>query len=236
MRALKVGFHLLLIIFALIMAPLAEARNRDQEFRRGRGGGWHGNERSERVARLNLGRAQAAGNGCPQGTMSVVFAPDNLSFSVLFDQFIAEAGGRQRRDNMSCTVTVPVEVPAGMQMEITRVDYRGFAGLPAQAHGLLQSVIAFRGPRGGDRDRLTLRYQFRGPLMDNYEISTDTLNDGPRDESELSPCGGDVQLRITSQLRLVTHAGEPASLTLDSIDGSANAIYYVNWRACRRGN
>lgn len=226
------GFHILVIILAVLFASVGEARERDRELRRGRGSR-RGNERSERVARLNVGNAAHAGNGCPAGTMSVTFAPDNLSFSILFDNFVAEAGRAQKHDDMICAIVIPIEIPKGVQMEITRVDYRGFVGLPEASRGVIRSVVNFRG-RGGDRDRLTLHYQFLGPLMDNYELSTDTLDDdGPRDQTELSPCGGSAQLRIRNELKLVSRGGESASMTLDSVDGSSNAIYYVNWRQCR---
>jgi hypothetical protein len=226
-------------IFALSLAFLtlatlsleAGARNKDRDFRRGKGGR-RGNENSERVTAISVGQANYQGNGCPAGTMQAVFAPDNLSFSILFDQFVAEIQTKGR-DVMNCSALIPISIPNNVQMEITRVDFRGFVNLPSnKSKAVLNSVFNFRGP-GGDRDRMTLHYRFDGPSTTDYEISTSTLNDAGQtvDQTELSPCGGSFNLRITNQL--VVQSKEPgAQVTIDSIDGSSNAVYYVNWRAC----
>lgn len=224
-------------LFLISFSP-AEARDRDQEFRKGRGGS-RGNERSERPGRLERGQLRHAGNGCPEGTMRVVFAPDNLSFTVLFDQFVADTatGPRGRRDRMSCEALLPVMIPEGQQMEITRVDFRGFAGVPAGGRATIHSVFNFvegaRG-RGRDRDRINVRYNFSGPLAENYEISTGDMK-GNRNStaSETSPCGGEAMLRLKNDVTVTAPRGEQASLTIDSIDGSANAVYFVSWSSCR---
>lgn len=227
---------LLLITLALTLSEsTAFARERERPFRRGKGT-HRGNERSERVSRLPVGAPTARGSGCPAGTMRVAFAPDNLSFSVLFDQFVAEVGqgSRQRRDVMTCNVMIPVEIPAGMQMEITRVDFRGFVSVPQGGRAVLHSVFNFteRG-FGADRDRINLRYAFQGPLTDSYEISTGTLAEGQGTQTEVSPCGGTTNLRIQNNLQVMAgRSGEMAQATIDSIDGSGNATYYVNWRRC----
>ena len=42
---------------------------------------------------LYLGVPGYGGNGCPSGSASVTLSPDQKSLSVLFDQYMAEAGG-----------------------------------------------------------------------------------------------------------------------------------------------
>jgi hypothetical protein len=204
--------------------------DRDQPVHPG-AGRVRGNENSARVTALATGQPVYGGNACPQGTMRVVFAPDFLSFSMLFDQFVATIndGTNSHRDVMNCDAMIPMHIPAGMQMEITRVDLRGFLGLPVQAHGQLHSVFNFRGP-GGDRDKINLHFQFQGPVTDNYLLSTDAMNTAV---SEASPCGGDTVLRVMSELRLTAppKAGM-ASVTLDSVDSSGQTVYYVNWKTC----
>lgn len=219
----------------LILSINASARERDFDFRKERPR-FRGNERSERVHRVALGRMNFAGNGCPEGTMRVVFAPDNLSFSILFDQFVAQLGqGENGRDVMACNAIIPIELPENMQMEITRVDFRGFVSLPQGSVANLISMFNFSGP-GGDRDRMNMRFQFSGPVQDNYEISTDAINArGSLQDTEISPCGGTVNLRVSNQLRLrARRSSEAAQVTIDSIDGAGNAIYHVNWRSCPR--
>lgn len=223
-----------LTLSALLIVSL-DSNARDKEFKRGKSH-QRGNERSERPSRVTPGTPVHGGNGCPQGTMAVAFAPDNLSFSILFDKFIAEVNQpKQKRDVMACDIQIPIELPDNMQMEITRVDFRGFVALPDPGtRAVLNSVFNFRG-RGGDGDRMNLRYRFDGPVMDNYEISTDVMNDASA--TEISPCGGQTTLRIYSQLQIMAKKnGQPAQVTVDSIDGGAHAIYYVNWKSCVRSN
>jgi hypothetical protein len=233
---LKFGFMCALVLMAVSLESFAQGlplQGRDRDMRPGRPIR-RGNERSVRPDRnVGPGVLTYSGNGCPQNTMRVAFAPDNLSFSVLFDNFVAktEAANPIQRSAISCDAVVPIQIPDNMQMEITRVDFRGFVALPANTRALLQSTFNFVG-RGSDRDRLGLRYNFAGPVMDNYEISSDVLQPNERAQStEISQCGGTVLLNIRSQLRLLANS-QDATVTIDSIDGSANAVYYVNWRQC----
>ncbi|MGE4130619.1 MAG: DUF4360 domain-containing protein [Bdellovibrionales bacterium] len=222
------------LTLCLIFALPSWGRDREKRFKRGKRAE-RGNEHSERPGRVPVGRLTHGGNGCPDGSMQVVFAPDNLSFSILFDQFVAEAQGGKgdRRDVMTCNAIIPIELPDGMQMEITRVDYRGFVGLPdVSSRARLHSIFNFRG-RGGDGDRMNLKFDFEGPVLDNYEISSDLIEAG---NTEISPCGGTTNLRVYNQVQVVSRKPDsPASVTIDSIDGAANALYYVNWRRCSSG-
>ncbi len=226
------------LLFSLFAASFAFAepiRERNRDFFRGRGG-FRGNERSERPGRFFPGRLQHAGNGCPDGTMRAVFAPDGLSFTILFDQFVADTADGGRRASMACNALLPITIPEGQRMEITRVDYRGFVNVPARGKASLRSVFNFVERRGGerDKDKINIRFNFSGPVAENYELSTGDLNDGRGpNETEVSPCGGDTFLRIRNEAQVVAPRGEQAQLTVDSIDGSSNAVYYLNWRACR---
>ena len=192
-------FPSLLFLTSLLPATaFADFNPMDREFpfRPGRGG-YRGNERSERPGRFSPGQLQYGGNGCPNGTMRVVFAPDKLSFTVLFDKFVADTSSQENGQfgAMSCDAVIPIALPANQQMEIVRIDYRGFVNVPAGGRGVLQSMFNFVEPdrgfdRGGpygrpgyggrwrDRDRINIRYNFEGPVSQNYEISTGTMNEG----------------------------------------------------------
>lgn len=226
----------LALLISLLMPSPSFARDRDKNFNKGNGRPWRGNEHSERPGRVPVGRTTSGGNGCPAGTMSAVFAPDNLSFTILFDQFVAttQGTGGEKRDVVACDALIPIELPPNMQMEITRVDYRGFVLLPDQrSKARLHTLLNFRGP-GGDRDRINLRFNFDGPVQDNYVITTDLLNGGGQAPNpEVSPCGGTTQLRVFNQLVIQSPTpNSQAQATIDSIDGQANAVYHVNWRRC----
>ncbi len=227
----------LLSSFAL---PAVSYADRDQQFRRGRGG-FRGNERSERPGNFMKGQLRHGGNGCPAGTMRVVFSPDNLSFTLLFDRFVADANSNEngQRGSMSCDAILPITLPANQQMEITRVDYRGFVSVPARGQGTLQSMFNFvendrNNRRWKDRDRINLRFKFDGPIAENYEISSGQLGEGRGvPPTEVSPCGGEAQLRIKNSVRVTAPQGQQAQLTVDSIDGQSNAIYFVSWKSCQ---
>lgn len=224
------SFFLAILVVAPVQSVYAMGRDRERPLRPGRPQR-RGNEASQPVSQVTLGTPVYGGSGCPQGSMRAVFAPDNLSFSLLFDQFIAEVvdPANAKKDTMSCDLLIPIQIPEGMQMEITRVDLRGFANLPNRGRGVLHSVFNFRG-RGGDGDRMNLRFNFQGPLVDNYELSSDVMTSG---DAETSPCGGAFNLRVLNELKVQTpRKGEPASLTLDSVDGTTEAVYFVNWRQC----
>lgn len=237
----KLGFNMKVITVIMFMCTSLLVTSlgsvaEEREFRPGRGGSKRGNENSQRVRNVRVDRPQHAGNGCPEGTMRVVFAPDNLSFTVIYDQFIAELKGEggAPRDRMQCQMVLPVEIPEGQQMEITRVDYRGFAGLPEGTQAALHSIVGFQS-RGNINSGKTLRYTFTGPLMDTYEISTGAMNEDKRGRGkrDVSPCGGVAQLRIANQLTVRSRGQQrEGMITLDSIDGSQNMIYHINWTSC----
>ena len=220
------------LVFATVQNASALGQDRERPLRPGRPQR-RGNENSQTVTQVTVGTPVYGGSGCPQGSMRAVFAPDNLSFSLLFDQFAAEVvdSAPPKRDFMICNLMIPIQIPNGMQMEITRVDFRGFTNLPDQATALLHSVFNFRG-HGEDMNRINLRYNFQGPVVDNYELSSDVMTGG---DTEVSPCGGSVQLRILNELKVRTaRRGESATITLDSVDGTSEAIYFVNWKQCSR--
>ncbi len=76
---------------------------------------------------MTTGMAGAApvGSGCPDGTVSTTASPDFSSFSFIFDQFIATAGGfGPATDAKSCTVDA--QFPSTNGFGVYDVDRRGF--------------------------------------------------------------------------------------------------------------
>jgi hypothetical protein len=225
-----------LLVATLALADSPMAQDQERGFHKGRGG-FKGNERSERPGRVGHGDLKHGGNGCPDGTMRVTFSPDNLSFTILFDQFVADsAADGGRKGAMSCDAILPISLPENQQMEITRVDYRGFVNMPKGGKGDLRSSFNFVDVRehGKDKDRINIRFKFEGPVSENYELSTGDMNNGRgMKDTEVSPCGGDTQLRIHNDAQVRGGKDQPAQLTIDSIDGSSNAVYFVNWKSCQ---
>src|SRR5690606_8925393 len=73
---------------------------------------------------------------CADGTLVSVMSPDQQVVSLLFNDFVTQAGpatGR-RQDIRSCRIHIPLEIyNGGYQAMITRVDFRGVASLPVGA-------------------------------------------------------------------------------------------------------
>ena len=97
---------------------------------------------------ISLGHPAYGGNGCPNGTASVTLSPDAKSLSIIFDQFLTEAGPSSGRtlDRKSCNIAVPVHVPNGFSISVLAVDYRGFVcglGVAGRAanDGLLAAAV-----------------------------------------------------------------------------------------------
>lgn len=176
---------------------------------------------------LQLGVPAYGGTGCPAGTASVSVSPDEQAVSILFDQYVAEAGrttGR-RIDRKSCNVTVPVQVPQGYSVAVLAVDYRGFNAIPAGGYSRFDAEYFWAGSRGPRMSRM-----FSGPQNQNYQITNDLI------ASTLvwTPCGASVNLRInTSMMAQSNTAMDQTMATVDSADISSGLIYHLQWRRCQ---
>ena len=83
------------------------------------------------AAEIKLGEPQYGGTGCPAGSASVALSPDQTAISILFDQYVVEAGGSKAFDRKNCNIAIPVRVPNGYSVSVFAIDYRGFTGIPA---------------------------------------------------------------------------------------------------------
>lgn len=194
-----------------------------------------GNERSKRITNVVTGNPIYSGDGCPANTAQVSFAVDNLSFSILFDQFVAESSSSTRkREALACHILVPIQIPEDTQMEITRVDLRGYVQLPIGAQAVMRSSFNFRG-RDRDRSQLIVSSRWQGPKMENFDLTSEALREEQvKSSTEISPCGGLAYLVIRNQLSILSeNTQDEALLSLDSIDGIGRAEYFVNWKSCR---
>lgn len=193
-----------------------------------------GNERSERIREHLVDPNQVIhqGDGCPQGTVSVAFAPDNLSFSVFFDRFIVETqpNPAQQRSTKACKVIVPIQIPAGIQLEITRVDFRGFADIPRQAAAQIKSSYAFTSSSGFSSP-VMLQYDFRAPISSDYALYAAGIRQNQR-----SACGGETRIIMDNNLGLISNnRNQSAMLTLDTVDSASRVVYHMNWMRCGGG-
>lgn len=176
---------------------------------------------------IRLGVPGYAGTGCPAGSASATLSPDAKQLSILFDSYVAEAGGSTRKtlDRKSCNIAIPVHVPQGMSVSIVSIDYRGFVGLPASSSATFNVEYFFANSRGPTYTR-----NFNGPSETDYLLNN-TLALGA---VVWSPCGADVNLRTNSSILVrSSNRRDNALMTVDSQDISAGLIYHLNWRSCR---
>lgn len=174
---------------------------------------------------IALGIPGYGGNGCPSGSASVTLSPDAKSLSIIFDQFISEAGpnvGKQL-DRKSCNIAIPVHVPSGYSISVIAVDYRGFISLPQAATARLQAEYFFAGMQGPRFVK-----DFRGVQNTDYTFSN-TIGVAA---NVWSPCGVDVNLRVNASMMLQNRGYQDAMATVDSTDINAGIIYQLQWRRC----
>lgn len=167
------------------------------------------------------------GTGCPSGTARAVVSPDRTSFTMIFDNYIAQAGagGHPMIDRKNCQILVNLDVPQGWTYSIARMDYRGFYSLGAGATGSQQATYYFQ----GNLQQASLRSNFVGPTQGNYLFS-DTLG---LNALVWAPCGARVGVNInTSLLAQVNNPSTYAYLTTDSADGSVKTTFALQWQKC----
>lgn len=176
---------------------------------------------------IRLGTPAYGGTGCPAGSASVSVSPSEDAISVLFDQFVTEAGGTtgRRLDRKSCNLTIPVHVPNGYSVSIFSVDYRGFNAVPAGGYNQLTAEYFWAGIRGPRVDR-----KYYGPQASDY-IATDNLL---ASAVVWSPCGQSVNLRINTGMMSMANSSMQQTLgTVDSVDLTSGLIYRIQFRRCR---
>lgn len=137
---------------------------------------------------VTLGQPSYGGSGCPQGTASAILSHDYHSLSILFDNFVAEAGGynARRMSRKSCNVAIPLHVPQGYSTSIFKIDYRGFHNIPYGGYTKFAVEYFFAGETG-----IRLSKKFLGPMEANYTLR----NHVSRNSNVWSDCGKDVILR-----------------------------------------
>lgn len=180
------------------------------------------------VSGVTIEKVGYAGNGCPQGSAEVVLANDKKSVSVLFDDYIVEAGGHGQRtfDRKKCDLAFSLNLPLGISVSMINADYRGFTDLPHTAKASFTRDYFFAGTRGP-----RLKQSFGGNRSDDFLI-TDQMGVMAH---VWSPCGADVILRSKTAATVRTRRGHEAMMSVDSADMTSKTLFRYNfrYRACR---
>lgn len=176
---------------------------------------------------ISLGDLSFAGSGCPEGSAQAVLAPDKKSVSVLFDEFAASAGtsyGGNSIDNKNCSVSIPVIVPNGYSISVYKLDYRGFAEVPANAEAKLHVDYFFAGSSGVSLDK-----KFPGEYSSDFTI-TDNL---VAYSDVWSKCGEEVILRANTSITAKSNnLLDDTTISIDSTDIATGITYHVRYQVC----
>ena len=99
---------------------------------------------------IALGVPGYGGTGCPDGSASVTLSPDQKSLSILFDNYVVEAGGSTNKsfDRKSCNIAIPVHVPQGLSVSVIAIDYRGYNNIPTGGKTTFNVEYFFAGMQG----------------------------------------------------------------------------------------
>lgn len=182
---------------------------------------------SQLLPGIRLGQPDYGGTGCPAGTASAILSPDQDEISILFDQFVAEAGGDTRRivDRKACDLGIPIHIPQGYSVAVIQTDFRGFNLVARGGMNRLNTEYFWANQRGPVYSNM-----FRGPQNADYFATNGVMASG----TVWTPCGMSTNLRIRATIMTQTNSRlEQSMMTVDSADISAGLVYHVQWRQCR---
>lgn len=192
------------------------------------------NDNSAQVGGVQMQQPFLNGSGCPNGTVGATLTPDNKTLSLLFDNYVVQAGQSVgvKKNVKQCTILVPVTSPPGFQFTIVKLDYRGFNSIPVNGRTRYVTIYSFIDAQTGQEmgKRIRRRFDFQGPLADNYVLSSDVAQ-----KPFWSKCGSQIQLRIDTRAVAVTNQNnEDVMGTIDSIDSAVgtSAEYHLLWQVC----
>ncbi len=175
---------------------------------------------------LKLGVPAYGGTGCPAGTASITLSPSETELSILFDSFVAEAGGLTglRVARKSCNLSIPVEVPSGYSVAVIAVDYRGYNLVPSGGRNQISAEYFWAGSKGP-----RLAQNFLGPTSDNYLFTNNLI----ASTMVWTPCGASVNMRVNAAVTTQSNTRmDQSMITVDSADISTGLVYHLQWRRC----
>lgn len=165
-----------------------------------------------------------SGPGCPEGSVAANTSPDNLAFTLLFDQFIVSGDAHSGpQHKLSCRADVTLEVPTGWSFSVLTVDTRGYASLATHQVKVDVSSRVAIGDNNGNAAHGDVR--LRGPYEDNFQIRAAVSGNSGR----WSVCGTRRhRVRIDTEIKMKREA----VAAIDSLDGQVEALGLA-WRRCR---
>lgn len=174
-------------------------------------------------AGIQIEHLVALGNGCPEGSFRGYLSDAGQQFHLRFVGFVPEITPRQSSVRGRCRLTIYVRVPAGLQYELQRFAYVGYAALE---RGVSAEVAAryFFNDDGSRADEI--RTTFKGPFDDTFTIEDVTTSEGI-----WSPCGGREAQILNVELEVLLRNGSPAGYGIVDIEESLGMTF--RYRTCQ---
>lgn len=186
------------------------------------------------LARIQFLGAISRGAGCPEGSVSVQWAADGSSFTVLYDRLLLEVGaGRGPQGRTSCEVEMILKKHRLQGFAVEAVDLRGFVQLDPGVRAQ-QSVSVSSGSTQELRRVSTdfTSQQWQGPIADTYTLSTVRPARRP-DILNCVPFRENTRLVLRTQMMIQNaQAGRTGMMAVDSSDGRVMQRYHVRWQNC----
>ncbi|MBL6988357.1 MAG: DUF4360 domain-containing protein [Bacteriovoracaceae bacterium] len=213
------------------------------------------NHNSQMSNSIQVTAPNYSGTGCPDGSASVTLSPDKRSISMIFDEFIVEAGGEEgdanaarrssrngrtvvvrntaKRQRKDCVLNIPFQVPEGFRAKIVRIDYRGFNMIPEGGKNIYTTRYTFFDNATGRRisNSVTRFSNFVGPLDDDYTMTSELYTN-----EAWSGCGKNFNMNVRIAAISSTNRDlEETMATVDSVDTvreDSKLEYHMLWEKC----
>ncbi|MFI0480221.1 DUF4360 domain-containing protein [Actinomadura sp. 9N215] len=175
--------------------------------------------------KVTIGVETINGSGCPAGTTKVEPSQGNAAFTVVYDKYVAWAGGdappTEFRKN--CHISVDVNAPEGYTYAVVGIVSRGFAHVEEGATAQRRTNYYFQ----GDAKNTSVSHELKGPYDDNWRFA-DRTDPAQR---VYKPCGAERNLNINTELRV--NKGSSSKSSFIAMESAyANAVYQLDWKRC----
>ena len=157
---------------------------------------------------IQIGPPQIQGTGCTPQTSAVALSPDATELSLIYDDFRVGTDQSQNTGRATCTQVIPINIPQGYLLKVTKADYRGFNSLPEKSLSEFFAEYRFDGENNPETKK---RVKFVGPLLSEF-YETHQIH-------SKSPCSSRVHLIINTQIIIENkNPSQNAFLQIDTLD------------------
>jgi hypothetical protein len=118
----------------------------------------HGRQTTEQRSLIQIMEPTIFGSGCPTPQSARFVIPEyavgeGVTMKISFKDYEARTSNDSLRDYKSCNMALPMKIPAGVSVGISKVDYFGWAFVPGDAgadkpYARLDAEYFFAGSRG----------------------------------------------------------------------------------------